>query len=258
MRHSWLTKVGVLRLNLLLSGTYNTFYHLLYSGMPGASTTYFTARIYAYGMVPGICQLLKLSPVIVSSVLFTLDASRRGKRWYLLAIKNARHEPYWVEGEKNLLRDPGSELRLGGREKKGEGKKWDAKKTIENIKIINRSFHARATFGIPIFICRHVYMYWIFLYIVCLHLRSYIRSRFAQQPPRGSLRAAKHASLDACPLFSPRRRILSEYRRLANDPRIPWAFHRPGRHCAHIDRRSRRGGVYFLSSFLVWCIRPYL
>ena len=30
--------------------------------------------------------------------------------------KNARHEPYWVGGEKSLICDPGSELRLGGRE----------------------------------------------------------------------------------------------------------------------------------------------
>ena len=35
--------------------------------------------------------------------------------------KNARHEPYRVGGKKSLLCDPGSELRIGGREeKKGE------------------------------------------------------------------------------------------------------------------------------------------
>ena len=42
--------------------------------------------------------------------------------------RNARHEPYWVGGEKSLLCDPGSELRLGGREQKGEDNKWDEKK----------------------------------------------------------------------------------------------------------------------------------
>ena len=37
------------------------------------------------------------------------------KSWNRLAIKNARHEPHWGGG-KSLLRDPGSELRLGGRD----------------------------------------------------------------------------------------------------------------------------------------------
>ena len=40
--------------------------------------------------------------------------------------KNARHEPWWVGGEKSLLCDPGFEVRLGGREQKGEDNKWDA------------------------------------------------------------------------------------------------------------------------------------
>ena len=45
--------------------------------------------------------------------------------------KNARHEPKWVGGEKSLLCDPGSELRLGGRENRrartvsGMGEKKD-------------------------------------------------------------------------------------------------------------------------------------
>ena len=37
----------------------------------------------------------------------------------LLAIKNARHESQWGEGEKSLLCGPGSELRLGRTEKEG-------------------------------------------------------------------------------------------------------------------------------------------
>ena len=45
------------------------------------------------------------------------DASRRVKKELKSSrYKNARHEPYWVGGEKSLLCDPGSELRLGGKE----------------------------------------------------------------------------------------------------------------------------------------------
>ena len=33
-----------------------------------------------------------------------------------IAIKSARHEPEWERGERSLLCDPGSELRLGRRE----------------------------------------------------------------------------------------------------------------------------------------------
>ena len=75
MRHSWLAKFGVLRLNQLVSGTYNTFFNLLYTGMPGASTLYFMSRIYAYGM-PRIRQLVKLSLVYVSSSVYFSHSTR--------------------------------------------------------------------------------------------------------------------------------------------------------------------------------------
>ena len=40
--------------------------------------------------------------------------------------------------EKSLLSDPGSELRLGGREKKGEDSKWDGKAQNVGGKISSR------------------------------------------------------------------------------------------------------------------------
>ena len=45
-----------------------------------------------------------------------VDEGRKSSN--LFAKKNARHEPWWAGGKKNLLCDPGSELRLGGREKR--------------------------------------------------------------------------------------------------------------------------------------------
>ena len=54
------------------------------------------------------------------------DASRRRKKELKSSRdKNARHEPQWVGGEKSLLCDPGSELRLGGREQRGRDNNWD-------------------------------------------------------------------------------------------------------------------------------------
>ena len=59
------------------------------------------------------------------------NASLRGKKGLKSSRdENARHEPQWGGGEeRSLLCDPGSELRIGGREKKkGEDNKWDGKK----------------------------------------------------------------------------------------------------------------------------------
>ena len=59
--------------------------------------------------------------------------SRPGKK----ELKSSRdikasYEPLCGVGEKSLLCDPGSELRLGGREKKeGEDNKWDGKNKIK-------------------------------------------------------------------------------------------------------------------------------
>ena len=56
------------------------------------------------------------------------------KSWNLLAIKNVMHEPWSGGGEQSLLCDPGSQWRLGEREKKkGEDNKWDGKKKQTGI-----------------------------------------------------------------------------------------------------------------------------
>ena len=55
--------------------------------------------------------------------------------------KNARHEPLWDGGEKSLLCDPGSELRLGGRENRraniinGMKKKKEKKKGTYTLSV---------------------------------------------------------------------------------------------------------------------------
>ena len=56
------------------------------------------------------------------------DASRRGKK-ELKSFRDKKCKARTVVGRKSLLCDPGSELRLGGREnRKGEDNTWDGKK----------------------------------------------------------------------------------------------------------------------------------
>ena len=55
--------------------------------------------------------------------------------------KNARHEPLVGRGEKSLLCDPGSKLRLGGREREGEDHEWKKKNCVCRIQYDGMASH---------------------------------------------------------------------------------------------------------------------
>ena len=130
------------------------------------------------------------------------DASRRGESWILLAIKMQGTNRSW-EGGESLPCDPGSELRLGGREQKGEDNQWDhhekkeKKKMlyIADIIIVKRwkicSNCVHYTYGPEIlrlvcssFVVMHTYVYTLYVYeysiLYALYSISTSRSRLQQ------------------------------------------------------------------------------
>ena len=64
-----------------------------------------------------------------------VDEGRKSGK--LLTIQMRGTNRRWVGGEKSLQCDPGSELRLGGRENKGEDNKWDGRRKKTKTKTKN-------------------------------------------------------------------------------------------------------------------------